>query len=74
MLIIHTTIVFTRYILLSWQHRGSNDVRTLSGLFYELCDEVNQQDWVITLQQLIDLFEALTSQTSKKIINSLKNN
>lgn len=72
MLISHTTIVFTRYIVLAWQHRCSNDDRTLGGLFYELCDEVNQHDWVISLQQLIDLLEALTSQTSKKITHLIK--
>jgi len=73
LLISHTTIVFTRYIVLSWQHRCSNDTRTLGGIFYEMCDEVNQKDWVIALKQLIDLLEALASQTSKKITNVIKN-
>ncbi|MFS0614222.1 transposase [Lederbergia ruris] len=36
-LISHTTIVFTRYIVLSWQNRCSTDDRTLGGMFYELC-------------------------------------
>src|SRR5699024_9664998 len=72
-LISHTTIVFTRYILLSWQHRCSTDNRTLGGMFYELCDEVNELDWAVALQQLIELFqEALkkTNKTFKKLINS----
>lgn len=41
-IISHTTIVFSRYILLSWQNRCSKDERTLGGMFYELCDELNE--------------------------------
>ena len=35
-LISHTTIVFARYIVLSWQNRCNTDQRTLGGMFYEL--------------------------------------
>src|SRR5699024_9721314 len=56
-LISHTTIVFTRYIVLSWQNRCSTDQRTLGGMFYELCDEINDLDWAVALQQLIELLE-----------------
>jgi hypothetical protein len=55
LLVNHTTIVFSRYILLAWQHRQSTDQRTLGGLFYQLCDEVNSLDWTIALQQLVEL-------------------
>ncbi|GGG05439.1 hypothetical protein GCM10010912_57650 [Paenibacillus albidus] len=47
LLISHTTIVFSRYIVLAWQHRQSTDVRLLGGLFYELCDEVGTLDWTL---------------------------
>ncbi|MEQ6391384.1 transposase, partial [Bacillaceae bacterium S4-13-58] len=53
-LISHTTIVFARYIVLSWQNRCSTDERTLGGMFYELCDEINDLDWAVALQQLIE--------------------
>jgi hypothetical protein len=66
-LICHTTIVFSRYIVLSWQHRCSNDQRTLGGLFYELCDEVSQLDWAIALQTLMGLLEDITKQVGKKM-------
>jgi hypothetical protein len=66
-LICHTTIVFSRYIVLSWQHRCSNDHRTLGGLFYELCDEVSQLDWAIALQTLMDLLEDITKQVGRKV-------
>jgi hypothetical protein len=51
LLVSHTTIVFSRYILLAWQHRQSTDARSFGGLFYLLCDEVGTLDWVIALQQ-----------------------
>lgn len=72
LLISHTTIVFSRYILLYWQNRCSVDDRTL-GMFYELCDEMNELDWAVALQQLIELLEDTLKQTNnrfKKLIKS----
>lgn len=66
-LISHTTIVFARYIVLSWQNRCNTDQRTLGGLFYELCDEVNELDWAVALHQLIEILEDALKQTNKKI-------
>ena len=68
-LISHTTIVFARYIVLSWQHRCSNDPRTLGGIFYELCDEVSQLDWAVALQTLLNLLDDMAKQAGKKIKN-----
>lgn len=73
LLISHTTIVFARYILLSWQNRCHIDDRTLGGLFYELCDEIDELDWAVALQELFELLEdALkkTNQRFKKLIKS----
>jgi hypothetical protein len=72
-LISHTTIVFSRYILLSWQNRCSTDDRTLGGMFYELCDEVNELDWAVALQQLIELLEDALDKTNKKFKKLIKN-
>lgn len=66
-LISHTTIVFARYIVLSWQNRCSTDHRTLGGLFYELCDEISDLDWDVALQQLITLLENTLKKSSKKM-------
>ncbi|EKN69961.1 IS4 family transposase [Schinkia azotoformans] len=66
-LISHTTIVFARFIVLSWQNRCNTDQRTIGGLFYELCDEVNELDWAVALQQLIELFQDALKQAHKKI-------
>lgn len=67
MLVSHTTIVFSRYILLAWQHRQSTDQRSIGGLFYLLCDEVGTIDWAIALQQLLELINEITTKVSKKI-------
>lgn len=72
LLISHTTIVFSRYIVLSWQNRCHNDQRTLGGIFYELCDEVNELDWAVALQQLIELFEDALKKTNKTIQKIIK--
>lgn len=71
-LISHTTIVFTRYIVLSWQNRCSTDDRTLGGMFYELCDEINELDWAVALQQLIELLEDTLKHTNRKIQKLIK--
>jgi hypothetical protein len=68
-LISHTTIVFTRYIILSWQNRCSTDDRTLGGMFYELCDEISDLDWAVALQQLIELLEDVLRKTNKQVQN-----
>jgi hypothetical protein len=72
LLISHTTIVFARYIVLSWQHRCSNDTRTLGGMFFELSDEVSQLDWVVALQTLLDVIEDAAKKANRKITNLIK--
>lgn len=71
-MIAHTSIVFTRYIVLSWQHRCNTDERTLGGMFYELSDEINELDWTVALQQLIELFEDALKKTNRKFKKLIK--
>ncbi|MED4590816.1 MULTISPECIES: IS4 family transposase [Priestia] len=66
-LICHTTIVFTRYIVLSWQNRCSTDQRTLGGLFYDLCDEISDLDWAVALGQLLELLQDVLKESNKRI-------
>lgn len=47
----------------SLQHRPTQ----LGGLFYELCDEVNELDWSVALHQLIEILDDTLKQTHKKI-------
>ncbi|WP_391572736.1 transposase [Cohnella sp.] len=67
LLISHTTIVFSRYILLAWQHRQSTDARSFGGLFYVLCDEVGTLDWQAALQQLLDLVSEIATKAGKRL-------
>lgn len=71
-LISHTTIVFARYIVLSWQNRCSADQHTLGGMFYELCDEISDLDWAVALQQLIELLEDTFKKSNKKARKLIK--
>lgn len=71
-LIAHTSVVFTRYIILSWQSRCNSDDRTLGGMFFELCDEVNELDWAVALQQLIELLDDALKKTNNKFRKMIK--
>ena len=42
----HTTIVFTRYIILEWIRLNQNDQKTYGKLFFMFCDDM--QDMVLT--------------------------
>jgi len=72
LLISHTTIVFTRYILLAWQHRQNTDDRTLGGLFLALCDEVSSLDWAVALQQLLEILNGISQKVNKSISKLIK--
>jgi len=39
-MISHTTIVFSCYLAMEYEHRQTNDDRALGGLFFLLADEV----------------------------------
>lgn len=66
-LICHTTIVLTRYMVLSWQNRCSTDHRTLGGLFYDPCDEISDLDWAVALVQLLELLQDVLKESNKRI-------
>lgn len=71
-LISHTTIVFTRYLVLAWQHRCSSDHRTLGGMFFDSCDEVSELDWAVALQQLWEVMEDVAKKSNRKMANMIK--
>ncbi|HFI0172057.1 TPA: transposase [Streptococcus suis] len=66
MLISHTTIVFTRYLVMEWERRHENDARSLGGLFFLFSDEVRDLDLKTALQHLIAFFMAFTEAKSKR--------
>jgi hypothetical protein len=53
MMISHTTIVFSRYLILEWERRENNDERSLGGLFYLFADEIVDIDIKTALRQLM---------------------
>lgn len=72
MMVCHTTIVFARYIVLSWQHRQHSDERTLGGLFLDMCDEVSSLDWAVALQQLLEIVNDVSKKVKKSLVNLIK--
>lgn len=40
----HTTIVFTRYIILEWLRRNQNDEKTYGELFFMYCEDIQDMD------------------------------
>jgi len=57
----HTTIVFTRYLLLEWERRHHQDQRTFGGIFFMFCDEIRDMDLKTALLQLMEFFSRLKS-------------
>jgi hypothetical protein len=53
MMISHTTIVFSRYLILEWERRNNNDDRTFGGMFFLFCDEIKDMDLKTALRQLM---------------------
>lgn len=68
----HTTIVFTRYILLEWIRRNQNDQKTYGELFFMFCDDIQDMDLANALQGLMSLFTDIVSMVSADITEILK--
>lgn len=66
MLISHTTVVFSRYLVMEFERRQAGDTRTLGGLFFLYADEVRDLDYRTALQQLMSLFLNMAGATSKR--------
>jgi transposase len=54
-LIAHTTIVFMRYLFISYSVRMESDNRSFGDLFYTCCDEVSDISFVEALFRLMNL-------------------
>jgi hypothetical protein len=74
-LISHTTVVFSRYLVMEWERRQENDAKSLGGLFLLFADEVRDLDFQTALQQLMVLFlqmaEAKTKQSKSSVFCQL---
>lgn len=58
MMVAHTSIVFTRYMLLAMEAREAEDPRTLGNLFFICCDELEDIRLATALMRLMDCFKA----------------
>jgi hypothetical protein len=76
MLISHTTVVFSRYLVMEFERRQENDAKSLGGLFYLFADEVSDLDYQTALQQLMTLFlqmaEAKTMKEKSSVFCQLR--
>jgi hypothetical protein len=67
MLIAHTTIVLTRYILLEWERRHNQDSRSFGNLFFLLCEEIQDLDYSTALRQLMYYCMMLLNYVPKEL-------
>lgn len=68
----HTSIVFTRYIILEWIRRNENDQKTYGELFFMLCDDIQDMDFTNALQGLLSLFKDVATTVSADITGLIK--
>lgn len=68
----HTTIVFTRYIMLEWIRRNQNDQKTYGELFFMLCEDIQDMDLTNALQSLMTLFVEQLCNIPTEITNIIK--
>lgn len=73
-LVAHTSIVFARYMMLSIENRNNKDLRTIGGLFYQCCDELQDIQFCEAIQLIIDALKNVLKEKlilSKEIIDSI---
>ena len=71
-LVAHTTIVFTRYIMLAVSQRTTKDPRTLGSLFHAGCDELRQVSFAEALTMLLGLFKQVLMEIPVSIAGRVK--
>ena len=68
----HTSIVFTRYMILEWIRRNENDQKTYGELFFMLCDDIQDMDFTNALQGLLSLFTDIAAMVPADITELIK--
>ena len=61
----HTAVVFTRYMMLSLESRGSNDNRSFCELFLYFSDEMSDITWIQAFQMLLQMFRTMLSDNTE---------
>ena len=57
MMFAHTTIVFTRYIMLQLEVRSNQDSKTFGGIFFDYCDELEDIKFMEAILLIVDIFK-----------------
>lgn len=70
--ICHTTIVFTRYILLEWIRRNENDPKTYGTLFFDMCKDIQDMELVDALKSLMKLFVEIANGFATENTETIK--
>lgn len=68
----HTAIVFTRYTVLEWIRRNTNDQKTYGELFFMFCEDIQDMELTDALQSLTALFVEHISALSADITACIK--
>ena len=68
----HTAVVFARYTVLEWLRRQENDPKTYGGLFFELCEDVQDMDLAEALRSLMALFVEIVHGWSVENTEAIK--
>ena len=61
----HTTVVFTRYMMLSLESRESNDNRSLGELFLYFSDEMSDITWIQAFQMMLQIFRTMLTENTE---------
>jgi len=79
-LVAHTTVVFTRYIMLAMSSREEKDPKTIGQLFYLCCDEMEDIRFAQAFMLIVDLLKStllkepvLSEEKVQSIIDELLN-
>lgn len=71
-LIAHTSIVFSRYMLITWRQRNYLDDRTIGEMFYYFCDEISDISYSEAISSLFEILQTATNSTIVNFIDYLK--
>ena len=73
----HTTIVFTRYIIIEYIRRNTNDLKSQGKIFYVCCEDIQDMDFSKALRSLMiiltDIFKELPKKITRMIESQLSN-
>lgn len=70
----HTSIVFTRYIMLTIENRKHDDDKSIGGSFYQCCDELQDIQFCEVMYLIIDILKNVLNEKlllSKDAIDSI---